>query len=102
MNKYIIFHFSILISICTASDWVPNHKDAPIPPVLLNKLEAALPDKPIVETEAKRRILIYGATNGFRHKSIPIGTLALEKMGLLSGAYVPVVSNHPKTLKLKN
>lgn len=88
---------SLSVSLSNAnSPWIPNHQDRPIPLKFLQALDTALPTEPMVESDVKRRILIYSATNGFRHDSIPIGKLALSKMGLSSGAYEAVVSDHPE------
>jgi type 1 glutamine amidotransferase len=53
----------------------------------VKKVMAALPDKAPATPKAKRKILIYSKTAGFRHDSIPIGSKAIEMMGDKTGAY---------------
>lgn len=57
------------------------------------KIAEAMPDKPFAKPDGDRRILIVSRTNGFRHKSIPHGKLALDVMGQETGAYKAVVSD---------
>ena len=95
VKSFIIMSLSVSLSNANSA-WIPNHQDRPIPLKFLQALDTALPTEPMVESDVKRRILIYSATNGFRHDSIPIGKLALNKMGLSSGAYEAVVSDHPQ------
>ena len=76
-------------------DWKPTFNDKPVPRALAAAVEKALPDAPIVTPKAARRVLVFSATAGFRHKSIPVGKLALEKMGQSTGAYETVVSDDP-------
>lgn len=68
------------------SDWIPVFNDEPVPPARAAEIEAALPKEPIVASKADRKILVYSATAGFRHGSIPTGKLALERMGLATGS----------------
>ena len=82
-------------SLQAAVDFVPSFNDKPVPPEHAEKIEAAMPDAPIVKPEAKRRILVVSATAGFRHKSIPTGKFALEKMGAATGAFESVISDDP-------
>src|SRR5438105_1514945 len=53
----------------------------------IDKVMAALPDKAPAEPKAKRKLLIYSKTLGFRHGSIGIGTKAIAMMGDKTGAY---------------
>ena len=95
IKLFIIMSLSVSLSNAN-SPWIPNYQDRPIPLKFLQALDTALPTESVVESVVKRRLLIYSATNGFRHASIPIGKLALEKMGIRSGAYEATVSDHPK------
>lgn len=72
-----------------AVDYVLTFKDKPVPAERAAEIEAALPAGPVVAPKAKRRILVVSATAGFRHKSIPTGKFALEKMGAATGALFP-------------
>ena len=82
-------------SLGAASTWVPTFKDKPVAPKQAKAIEAALPQAAIATPKKERRILVYSATQGFRHRSIPTGKLALELMGTSSGAYSTVVSDDP-------
>ena len=64
-------------------------------PKYVRAIEAALPQASIVAPEATRRVLIFSATAGYRHHSIPTGKLALEKLGGASGAFETIVSDDP-------
>ncbi len=56
-------------------------------------IQAALPEKAFVNPVEKRKLLVFSRTNGFRHKSIETGQLALKLMGEKTGAFETVVSN---------
>jgi type 1 glutamine amidotransferase len=56
-------------------------------PDMIEKVTAALPDKAPAPPKAKRKVLIYSKTAGFRHSSIAIGAKAIEMMGDKTGAY---------------
>lgn len=81
-------------------DWTPDFDDAPVPAERLTSIREALPGEPIVPVSEQRRILIFSATSGFRHKSIPTGQEALSRMGESTGAYVTVVSDDPANFEV--
>ncbi len=58
----------------------PNPKD-------VEKVEKALPTEAPAKPKAKRNILIFSRTVGFRHSSIELGTRAITLMGDKTGAY---------------
>ncbi|MCC5827967.1 MAG: ThuA domain-containing protein [Phycisphaeraceae bacterium] len=60
---------------------------------IAERVEAAIPEKAPAEPKAKRRVLVFYRTAGFRHGSIPVGNHALAKMGEKTGAYEAVVSD---------
>ncbi|CAA6693563.1 MULTISPECIES: ThuA domain-containing protein [unclassified Lentimonas] len=96
MNKILTASCLVLAgSLSAASSWVPTFKDKPVSPQQTKAIEAALPQEAIATPKEERRILVYSATQGFRHKSIPVGKFALEAMGTSSGAYTAVVSDDP-------
>ncbi len=76
-------------------DWQPAHKDRPVPEDQAAKIAEALPEKPFAEPAEPRKVLVYSHTAGFRHKSIPHGKMAIEKMGERTGAYEAVISDDP-------
>lgn len=82
-------------SLQAAVDFIPKFNDKPVPAEHAEQIEAALPEGPVVDPEAKRRILVVSSTAGFRHASIPTGKFALEKMGAATGAYQTVISDDP-------
>ncbi len=53
----------------------------------IQKVMAALPEKAPAQPKAKRKILIFSRTAGFRHGSIAIGAKAIAMMGDKTGAY---------------
>lgn len=54
----------------------------------LDKIQKALPEKGPAEPKAKRKVLIYSRTTGFRHGSIPTGIKSFTLMGDKTGAYI--------------
>ncbi|MEM9419739.1 MAG: ThuA domain-containing protein [Planctomycetota bacterium] len=76
-------------------DWTATFNDQPLNPNHVKNIEKALPTEPIVTPLKPRRVLVFSATSGFRHGSIPVGLFALESMGQSTGAYETVVSNDP-------
>ncbi|MES2922096.1 MAG: ThuA domain-containing protein [Verrucomicrobiota bacterium] len=59
----------------------------------LEKITAALPDKPFAKPKKARKVLVFSKTNGFRHASIATGKVALTEMGKKTGAFETVVSD---------
>jgi len=55
---------------------------------MIEKVMAALPESAPAKPKAKRKLLIYSKTNGFRHGSIAVGAKALIMMGDKTGAYL--------------
>lgn len=76
-------------------NWKPDFKSDPLPENTLASIQAALPSKPIATPKTKRKVLVYSATSGYRHGSIPVGKVALDKLGLATNAYTAVVSDDP-------
>lgn len=94
--KTVSFLFlALAFSLQAAVEFVPTFNDKPVSAEHAEQIEAALPAEAVVEPGAKRRILVVSATAGFRHKSIPTGKFALEKMGAATGAYETVISDDP-------
>lgn len=96
MNILMLPIFALaLTSLNGASDWVPTFNDKPVPKANVQAINEALPSAAIVTPEKSRRVLIFSATAGFRHSSIPTAKMALAKLGEATGAYDPVVSDDP-------
>lgn len=68
--------------------WLAAGAAAPAQDKFLDKIEKALPDKAPATSKAKRKVLIYSKTAGFRHGSIPVGIKAISMMGDKTGAYL--------------
>ncbi|MGJ8651257.1 MAG: ThuA domain-containing protein [Opitutaceae bacterium] len=99
-NKSLILVLSTLCLTSCYAKWAPNHNDAPVAPNLVADVEKALPKDPIVRPKESRSILVFSATAGYRHKSIPLGKLALEQLGESTGAYDVVISDDPANFEL--
>jgi type 1 glutamine amidotransferase len=54
---------------------------------MVEKVTKALPEKAPATPKAKRKILIYSKTGGFRHSSIALGAKTIILMGDKTGAY---------------
>lgn len=73
---------------------VAQHGGEEQPPAgAAEKIEAALPAEPYAKPKEDRTILVFSATNGFRHASIATGKLALTELGETTGAFTTVVSD---------
>lgn len=79
----------------SAETWIPTFNDKAPTPEELAKIDAALPKAALAAPARERRVLVYSATAGFRHKSIPHGKYALEHLGSATGAFTAVVSDDP-------
>jgi type 1 glutamine amidotransferase len=83
---------SLLLAACSVMPLASVSAQNP-PAEVAKKIEAALPDRAFAPPEKPRKLLLFSATNGFRHESIPTGLFALAELGKKSGAYEAVVSN---------
>jgi uncharacterized protein len=63
------------------------------PAEAMEKITAALPDKPYATPKKPRKLLVFSRTNGFRHASIATGKLAFTELGEKTGAFEAVVSD---------
>lgn len=68
----------------------------------LEKVKAALPEKPTVEPAKPRKILVINLCHGFRHRSIPLGAATLSLMGEKTGAFSTVDTEDLSTLNPEN
>jgi uncharacterized protein len=71
---------------------------------VIEKITAALPTKTPAKAKQDRKILVFTKTNGFRHGSIPVGTIAMKMLGEKTGAFSIVHSEdeamfEPQSLK---
>jgi len=79
-----------------------NISCAAVSPDELQKIEQAMPAKPINPPEKPRKILVFNLCNGFRHSSIPYWDKALEIMGKKTGAFQVEVSNDMSAFNAEN
>lgn len=82
-------------------DWKPQFNDRPVSDEDAAKIRQAVPQEPIVDPQQPRRLLVFSATSGFRHRSIPHGKLALDVMGEQTGAYEAVISDDPANFEIE-
>ena len=59
----------------------------------VQKMTAAMPDKPCVKPAKPRKLLIFTLAKGFPHSSIPVAAKAFEIMGEKTGAWTSVTSD---------
>ncbi len=85
----------ILVASCVLALWAaPSCQAAESPPAgAVEKIEAALPDKPFAAPKKPRKLLIFSKTNGFRHESIATGKVAFTELGKKTGAFETVISD---------
>ena len=101
MNKAAIRAISEQIArLSTTVDWKPSFNDKPVPQERLEAIEAALPDIALAPPDSPRKILIFSATAGFRHASIATGKVALDRMGIKTGAYQALISDDPENFEV--
>lgn len=65
-------------------------------PALVERVKAALPEKPTVSPKADRKMLVFTLCKGFKHSSIPLAAQAMTLLGEKTGAFKAVVSDDPK------
>ena len=58
----------------------------------IEKVTAAMPDKPYAPPAKPRKLLIFNLTKGFPHSSVAIGGKAFEIMGKKTGAWDSVIT----------
>lgn len=102
MKKYFALFLTAASLLHAVADWKPSFNDRPVTAEQSAAIDKALPKAPIVEPQSARRVLVFSATAGFRHGSIPTGKEALKKMGAATGAYEAVVSDDPANFEVEN
>jgi len=68
----------------------------------VQKMEAAMPAKPVAAPKKSRKLLVFNLCKGFKHGSIPHWDKALEIMGRKTGAFQTVVSSDMAMFKAEN
>ena len=80
--------FRLLLALPLAALFaVPGFAQKPANAKDVEKVEKALPTEAPAKPKAKRNILIFSKTAGFRHSSIELGTRAMTLLGDKTGAY---------------
>jgi uncharacterized protein len=90
----------IQVSASDATAGAPGAK--PPAQATLDKVQAALPDKPIVKPQQPRKLFVYTRSIGYQHASIPLIAKTLEMMGQKTGAFEATSSDDPAMLKPEN
>src|ERR1043165_425484 len=90
MNRFVVRFLSLAVLMMLAGEGTVFGQGK-----AADKLEDALPAKAPAEPKAKRKVLIYSKTAGFRHSSIAIGTKAFIMMGDKTGAYTAGATENP-------
>ena len=73
-----------------------------VSPQDVQKIEAAMPAKPVAAPKQPRKLLVFNLCKGFKHGSIPYWDKALEIMGRKTGAFEAVVSSDMAMFKAEN
>lgn len=68
----------------------------------VQKMEAAMPAKPVATPKQPRKLLVFNLCKGFKHGSIAHWDKALEIMGKKTGAFEVVVSGDMAMFKAEN
>jgi len=79
------FILPLLFGVATSA--VATGEDKPVDPKMMEKVQAALPEKAPAKPKAARNVLVFSKTAGFRHSSIPVGVRTITLMGDKTGAY---------------
>jgi type 1 glutamine amidotransferase len=63
----------------------------------IQKVEAALPDKPAVAPQKPRKLLVFSSVGGKKsqYSPVPLGAKTFELLGRKTGAYEPVLGDDP-------
>ncbi len=89
--------FVYLLAVCLGTTLTtglraePGHVFKPVTPQQTAQVEAALPAEKLSPAHP-RKLLVFFRTEGFVHGSIPVGLLALQRLGDKTGAFSAVAS----------
>ncbi len=78
-------------SLATGLRAEPGHVFEPVTPEQSASIEAGLPPETFAPAQA-RRVLVFFRTEGFVHKSIPVGILTLQRLGEKTKAFTTFAS----------
>jgi type 1 glutamine amidotransferase len=83
---------TLVLSVLSLPTEAKPRKLKPVPEKDIAKMKEAIPDKPTVTPQKKRKLLIFCLCDGFFHGSIPWANKCFELIGEKTGAYSSVVS----------
>lgn len=66
------------------------------------KINEAIAKMKCVTPKQPRKVLLYSRTKGFRHRSIPVGILALTELGKKTGAFSVEATEDPAAFTTEN
>jgi len=84
----------VVLAVDKIPDKLPNGERPwpAVPEAEVQKIKAALPDKPEVPPQKPRKLLVFYRTDGFPHSVIPEFNTMLELLGEKTGAYKATLS----------
>ena len=84
----------VVLAVDKIPDKLPNGERPwpAVPEAEVQKIRAALPDKPEVPPQKPRKLLVFYRTDGFPHSVIPEFNTMLELLGEKTGAYKATLS----------
>lgn len=100
MRHKIKFIYITLFTFCCLS--LLTNCSRAVTPEEVQKMEAAMPAKPVAAPKQPRKLLVFNLCKGFKHGSIPYWDKALEIMGKKTGAFEVVVSDDMAMFKAEN
>ena len=90
----VVFTAQVTLAVDKIPDKLPNGERPwpAVPEAEVQKIQAALPDKPQVAPQKPRKLLVFYRTDGFPHSVIPEFNTMLELLGEKTGAYQATLS----------
>jgi len=102
MNRYKLFLAVICLSLLINSLLFSQRELSKPSQEEIVKMEKAMPNKPIVEPNKPRKLLVFNLCQGYRHSSIPYWDKALQIMAQKTGAFSVVISSDMDVFKAEN
>jgi type 1 glutamine amidotransferase len=94
------FVYIMLFAFCCLS--LLTNCSRAVTPEEVQKMEAAMPAKPVATPKQPRKLLVFNLCKGFKHGSIPYWDKALEIMGSKTGAFEVLVSGDMAMFRAEN
>lgn len=80
----------------------PSRQQRPVPADEVQKIEAAMPTKAVVQPAKPRKLLVLDQVTGFYHDCIPYWNKTLEIMGQKTGAFSVTLAHDVTALSAEN